>query len=103
MNRTSKNSGLSQYREDSIKSPGVIRGWELIYVRKQLDVGGEFEGGSIKGRGIIESSKQWWFLKILTRGALGTYTPISWVLPSYNHAHVFKDGNMTIYFNIDIV
>ena len=40
--------------------------------------------------------KQWWFLKIFARGALGTTTPIVWVWPSYNHAHIFIDGNMII-------
>ena len=34
--------------------------------------------------------------KNFNKGALGTTTPIVWVLPSYNHAHVFKDGNMII-------
>ena len=26
-----------------------------------------------------------------------------WVWPRYNHAHIFKDGNMIIHFNTDIV
>ena len=26
-----------------------------------------------------------------------------WVWPRYNHAHIFKDGNMIIYFNAGIV
>ena len=39
---------------------------------------------------------QWWFLKILTRGALRTTTPIVWVWSSCNHAHISKDGNMII-------
>ena len=30
------------------------------------------------------------------KGALGTTTPIVWVWSSYNHAHIFKDGNMII-------
>ena len=32
--------------------------------------------------------------KNLTKGALGTTTPIVWVWPSYSHAHIFKDGSM---------
>ena len=34
--------------------------------------------------------------KNLKKGALGTTTPIIWVWPSNNHAHIFKDGNMII-------
>ena len=33
----------------------------------------------------------------------GTTTPIVWVWPRYNHAHISKDRNMIIKFNIDIV
>ena len=34
--------------------------------------------------------------KKFNKGALGTTTPIVWVWLSYNHAHIFKDGNMMI-------
>ena len=34
--------------------------------------------------------------KNFNKGALGTTTPIVWAWPSYNHAHVFKDGDMII-------
>ena len=32
--------------------------------------------------------------KNFNQGALGTTTSIFWVWPSYNYAHIFKDGNM---------
>ena len=34
--------------------------------------------------------------KNFNKGALGTTTPIVWVWPSYNHTHMFKDGNVII-------
>ena len=34
--------------------------------------------------------------KNFNKGALRTTTPIVWVWPSYNHAHISKDGNMII-------
>jgi len=34
--------------------------------------------------------------KNVNKGALGTTTPIVWVWLSYNHAHIFKDGNIII-------
>ena len=41
--------------------------------------------------------------KNFSKGALCTTTPIVRVWPSYNHAHVFKDENMIMYFDTDIV
>ena len=80
--------------------PGLVYLLSKVMKLKEVVLSTFWEDRSCKYGVLVQSVV---LSKNFNNGALGTTTPIFWVWSSYNHAHIFKDGNMIIYFNNDIV